>query len=177
MDPTGLTAVNEQISEAARQAQRSDPIRLVVVVKYASDDQVDAVVAAGATDLGESRADALLARSARHESVTWHFIGRLQSNKARLVRAGADLLHSMDRPKLVAHWTRGDGVVPPVLIQVGGVEVLLDDSLTVAERIAGAGGDVTLQRWDEAIHVFQMLGAPESDEAITEIVAFVKGQL
>ena len=118
MDPTGLTAVNEQISEAARQAQRSDPIRLVVVVKYASDDQVDAVVAAGATDLGESRADALLARSARHESVTWHFIGRLQSNKARLVRAGADLLHSMDRPKLVAHWARDDGVVPPVLIQV-----------------------------------------------------------
>ena len=30
----------------------------------------------------------------------------------------ADLLHSMDRPKLVGHWTRGEGLVPPVLVQV-----------------------------------------------------------
>lgn len=63
--------------------------------------------------------------------------------------------------------------LPPVLIQVGGVEVLLDDSLTVAARIEAAGGDVTLQRWDEGIHVFQMLDAPESDQAIAEIAAFV----
>lgn len=63
--------------------------------------------------------------------------------------------------------------LPPVLIQVGGIEVLLDDSLAVSASIESAGGDVTLQQWDEAIHVFQLLGAPESDEAIGEIVRFV----
>lgn len=63
--------------------------------------------------------------------------------------------------------------LPPVLIQVGGREVLVDDSVAVAAAIEAAGGEVTLQRWDEAIHVFQMLGAPESDEAIAGIVEFV----
>jgi len=63
--------------------------------------------------------------------------------------------------------------LPPVLVQVGGIEVLLDDSLAVAASIESSGGEVTLQRWDEAIHVFQLLGAPESDEAITAIAEFV----
>jgi monoterpene epsilon-lactone hydrolase len=63
--------------------------------------------------------------------------------------------------------------LPPVLVQVGGLEVLLDDSRTVAARIEASGGTVVLQEWDEAPHVFQMLGAPESDEAIAEIVAFL----
>ncbi|MEQ8840926.1 MAG: alpha/beta hydrolase [Acidimicrobiales bacterium] len=63
--------------------------------------------------------------------------------------------------------------LPPVLIQVGGREVLLDDSLETAAAIQRAGGDVTLQRWDEAIHVFQILGAPESDEAISAIAEFL----
>jgi len=63
--------------------------------------------------------------------------------------------------------------LPPLLVQVGGLEVLLDDSLAVAASVESAGGDVTLQQWDEAIHVFQMLGAPESDEAIAAIVEFV----
>ena len=63
--------------------------------------------------------------------------------------------------------------LPPVLVQVGGVEVLLDDSLEVAAKIGAAGGDVTLQQWDEGIHVFQMLGAPESDDAIAKIADFV----
>ena len=60
-----------------------------------------------------------------------------------------------------------------MLVQVGGREVLLDDSLAVAASIERAGGEVTLQCWDEGIHVFQMLGAPESDEAIAAIVEFV----
>jgi monoterpene epsilon-lactone hydrolase len=63
--------------------------------------------------------------------------------------------------------------LPPVLVQVGGQEVLLDDSLAVVASIERSAGAVTLQRWDEAIHVFQMLGAPESDEAIAKIVDFV----
>ena len=63
--------------------------------------------------------------------------------------------------------------LPPVLVQVGGLEVLFDDSLAVAAAIEAGGGEVTLQRWDDAIHVFQMLGVPESDDAIAKIVEFV----
>lgn len=63
--------------------------------------------------------------------------------------------------------------LPPVLIQVGGIEVLLDDSVEAAEKIEAAGGQVTLQRWDEAIHVFQMFDAPEADDAIAKIAEFI----
>lgn len=65
----------------------------------------------------------------------------------------------------------------PLLVQVGGQEVLLDDSLSLVEKVQAAGGAATLQRWDEGIHVFQMLGAPESDEAIAKMVAFAHQHL
>jgi len=48
----------------------------------------------------------------------WHFIGRLQGNKVRLVRPVACLLHSLDRAELAAYWAKGPGLPPPVLIQV-----------------------------------------------------------
>jgi epsilon-lactone hydrolase len=84
--------------------------------------------------------------------------------------------HPLDDPRLSP--SLGDlANLPPVLIQVGGLEVLLDDSLQLAAGIEAAGGSVTLQRWDEAIHVFQMLGTPESDEAISAIAEFINAQL
>ena len=67
--------------------------------------------------------------------------------------------------------------LPPVLIQVGGREILLDDSLRVAAAIEDAGGTVSLQRWDEAIHVFQMFAAPESNDAVAAIVDFLASRL
>jgi pyridoxal phosphate enzyme (YggS family) len=118
MDTSGLTEVEERIAAAAGQSGRSDPIRLVVVVKYASDADVARVVAAGATDLGENRADALVKRSDQFGDVTWHFVGRVQGNKARLIRPATQLLHSMDRSNLVGYWSKGDPVSPPVLVQV-----------------------------------------------------------
>lgn len=69
------------------------------------------------------------------------------------------------------------GNLPPLLVQVGGVEVLLDDSLHVTAAIEAAGGEVTLQRWDEAIHVFQMFDTPESADAIGKITEFVGARL
>ncbi len=49
--------------------------------------------------------------------------------------------------------------------------------LETARLIRAAGGEATLQRWDEGIHVFQMLGTPESDDAIAKIVTFAKQHL
>jgi len=118
VDSTGLIEVEERIEAAARQSGRSDPIRLVVVTKYASDEEVARVVAAGVADLGENRADALVRRSAQFGDVVWHFVGRVQGNKARVIRPATRLLHSMDRSNLVGYWSKGDAVSPPVLVQV-----------------------------------------------------------
>jgi epsilon-lactone hydrolase len=61
--------------------------------------------------------------------------------------------------------------LPPLLIQVGDAEVVLDDSTRVAARAREAGVDVTLEVWDEMPHVFHAFAGllPESDQAIERI--------
>lgn len=67
----------------------------------------------------------------------------------------------------------------PLLIQVGGHEVLLDDSTRLAVNAAHAGVDVRLHVFPEMQHVFQTgLGQlPESDDAVARIGAFVRERL
>ncbi|HUO06689.1 MAG TPA: alpha/beta hydrolase [Candidatus Binataceae bacterium] len=66
--------------------------------------------------------------------------------------------------------------LPPLLIQVGGAETLLDDSTRLAERARKAGVKVTLEPWDDMIHVWQLF-APILDEgkqAIDKIGEFIR---
>ena len=46
--------------------------------------------------------------------------------------------------------------LPPLLIHVGSAEVLMDDSTRIAENARAAGVDVTLEVWDDMIHVWQL---------------------
>jgi len=66
--------------------------------------------------------------------------------------------------------------LPPLLVQVGTSEVLLDDSTRLAERARAAGVDVTLEPWQEMIHVwhFFALILPEGQQAIDRIGEFVR---
>jgi len=65
--------------------------------------------------------------------------------------------------------------LPPLLVQVGTAETLLDDSTRFAERVREAGGDVTLEVWDEMVHVWHAFAfvLPEGREAIDKIAAFL----
>lgn len=69
--------------------------------------------------------------------------------------------------------------LPPLLIQVGDAEILLSDSVDFAQRAKEAGVDVTLEVWDEMIHVFQFFAPmlPEGVEAINVIGKFVKSHV
>ena len=69
--------------------------------------------------------------------------------------------------------------LPPLLIQVGDAEVLLDDATRVAAIAEAAGVDVTLEVWDEMPHVFQAFVGllPESDQAVARIGQWVRGQI
>ena len=65
--------------------------------------------------------------------------------------------------------------LPPTLIQVGSAEVLLDDGITFAERIAAAGGRVELQWFEGQGHVVAMWNAnPEARRALKEIAHWVR---
>ena len=65
---------------------------------------------------------------------------------------------------------------PPILIQVGSEEILLDDSLLLAQKAKSAGVDVTLKVWDGMWHVWQALGdmLPENKKTFEEIGQFVQ---
>jgi monoterpene epsilon-lactone hydrolase len=66
---------------------------------------------------------------------------------------------------------------PPLLIQVGSEEILLDDAVAVAKKAKSAGVDVTLKIWPGMWHVWHATGTwlPESREALEEIGQFVRG--
>ena len=68
--------------------------------------------------------------------------------------------------------------LPPLFIQVGDSETLLDDSNRITERARKAGVDVTLKVWDEMPHVWHLFAPilPEGQQAIDEIGAFFKEQ-
>jgi monoterpene epsilon-lactone hydrolase len=69
--------------------------------------------------------------------------------------------------------------LPPLLIQVGDRETVLEDSVMLADKARAAGVAVDLQVWDGMIHVFQMFGAelPEAHRAIADIARFLDRHL
>lgn len=66
--------------------------------------------------------------------------------------------------------------LPPLLIQVGSAEVLLDDSTRLAQQAKAAGVETKLEVWEDMIHVFQMWASilPEGQQAIDNIGEFLK---
>lgn len=66
--------------------------------------------------------------------------------------------------------------MPPILLQVGDSEVLLDDSTRLANHASAQGCDVTLEVWDGMPHVFQGFAPflPQATEAIANIGEFIR---
>jgi acetyl esterase/lipase len=109
----------------------------------------------------------------------------LQSN------AAADpMIRSDEAPRLVALYLAGadpripyasplygdPSDLPPTLIQVGSDEVLLDDSVRMAERLRAAGCHVEIEIWPRMPHAWQLWARviPEANSAIARIGAFVE---
>lgn len=111
----GLAAVHGRIAAACAAAGRStDEITLVIVTKFFPASDVRLLAELGVGDVGENRhqeaeakAAVLRAEDGPVAGLRWHFIGGLQSNKAAAVARYADVVHSVDRAKLVAPLARG----------------------------------------------------------------------
>ncbi len=113
-----------------------------------------------ASHRGKAESDLILQTGVLHE---W----------ARLYAAEADLKNPLISPAKADF--RG---LPPLFIQVGGDEILLDDALIVAAKAKAAGVDVELRVWEGLWHVWQVLGdlIPESREAIEEMALFLRAR-
>jgi monoterpene epsilon-lactone hydrolase len=67
--------------------------------------------------------------------------------------------------------------LPPTLVLAGSREVLLDDAIRFAEKADTSAVDVTLEVWDDMIHIWPVLGAgvvPEARDALERITSFVR---
>jgi monoterpene epsilon-lactone hydrolase len=95
--------------------------------------------------------------------------------------AGAYLGDADPRNELASPLFAADlGGLPPVCIEVGEYEVLLDDATGLAERLADAGVEAPLTVWPELIHVFQAFPGsviPEADVSIAAVGSFLAGHL
>jgi pyridoxal phosphate enzyme (YggS family) len=113
-------SVLARVAAAAERAGRAaEDVRVVVVSKNHTVDEIRALYDRGQRDFAENRAQELVTKTVELPSdVRWHFVGPLQTNKVRLVRPVACLLHSYDRDDLGRAWLKGPGLAPPALVQV-----------------------------------------------------------
>lgn len=107
-----LAALRQRLADAARAAGR-DPsdIELLPVTKYFPASDVVLLSELGCSAFGEARDKEAAAKVAEvagrvPESPCWHMIGRLQRNKARSVAGWADVVHSVDSPRLATALNR-----------------------------------------------------------------------
>jgi len=142
----------DRIETAAAVAGR-DPqtVTLITVSKTHPADVVDAVVSAGAKDLGENRVQEANAKKPAVRDARWHLIGPLQRNKAKLALETFDVIHTIDRLEIAdrlqflldSHWR--DRVVD-VLLEINvGIEpqktgVAPDDTRELLDAVRRHGG-------------------------------------
>ena len=100
-----LAVVRRRIAAATEAAGRQDnPPELIVVTKFHPADDVRRLAALGVTDVAENRDQEASEKAATLSELRlrWHFVGQLQSNKAKSVVRYAHAVHSVDRPQLAA---------------------------------------------------------------------------
>jgi pyridoxal phosphate enzyme (YggS family) len=102
-------------------AEIPDDVKLIVVTKYHSLEETQAVLDAGIVDLGESRVqDFLKKQEILGELPRWHFIGHLQKNKVKYLVGKVFLIHSVDSIELldiIQRESKKKGVITSVLLQ------------------------------------------------------------
>jgi len=116
------SAVQERAS--ALLSALPDSVRLIAVSKYMPAQLIRAAYVAGLRDFGESRIQEAIPKMAELEDlpdITWHFIGHLQSNKAKLALRYFDWIHAVDSLALAQRLNRmvgPEGRSPQLCLQV-----------------------------------------------------------
>jgi hypothetical protein len=135
--------LQEQVAAAARQAGRSpEEITTIVVTKFHPASLVRELAEAGVKNVGENRHQEAVAKHQELVDIdlTWHFVGQLQSNKAKAVAQYCSVIHSVDRVSLVSPLSQVERDID-IFLEInltdvagrGGVEP--SDLLALAERV------------------------------------------
>ncbi|MBY0403410.1 MAG: YggS family pyridoxal phosphate-dependent enzyme, partial [Cyanobacteria bacterium] len=121
-----LSKINSEITSLRPPETGKHGVKLIAVTKYASDAQMIAAYDAGLRDFGENKVQDALDKMDRLpqemvQSVSWHLIGHLQSNKAKKTVGRFSLIHSVDTISLAEELSLRNvkaNLRQPVLIQV-----------------------------------------------------------
>lgn len=145
-----LADLDARIMDAARSAGRDvSELTRIVVTKFHPAELITHLHELGVRDVGESRQQELTAKreELRHlDDLAWHFVGQIQTKKARAIRAASDVVHSVDRERLAdaLHAADPDGARLDVFLQVnltddpGRGGALPGDITRLAEHVAGS---------------------------------------
>ncbi|MFO7566095.1 MAG: YggS family pyridoxal phosphate-dependent enzyme [Enhygromyxa sp.] len=120
-----LAAVRARIAAAVERRGPGPELRLIGVSKRQPLDKLLAAHAAGLRDFGENYAQELRDKQRDWPAeleANWHYIGALQTNKLKYLVGKTALIHTVDRPELIAAIDQRAarmGVVQPFLIEVG----------------------------------------------------------
>jgi pyridoxal phosphate enzyme (YggS family) len=151
-----LADVRDRIAAACAEVGRAaDEVTLTVITKFFPASDVHLLADLGVRDVGENRHQEAepKARECAELRLRWHFVGSLQSNKARAVAHYADVVESVDRAKLLPGLSRGaherDATVdclvqvnldPDAAAGTGRGGAAPADMVPLAERVAEAEG-------------------------------------
>lgn len=140
-----LAAVRGRVATAAEAAGRDlGEVHLVAVTKNFPASDIELLDRLGIREIGESKDQEAAAKVAELEAMTRqrltvHFVGQLQTNKARSVARYADVVHSVDRPRLVGALDRAAGAALDAGERTAFLDVLIQVDLGEGEW-AGRGG-------------------------------------
>ena len=97
-----IAEIRNNIALARQKSPHPDQdVTLVAVTKMHSAEEIQEVLAAGQTLLGENRVQELLAKyDAVGDAATWHIIGHLQSNKVKYITEKVAMIHSLESESL-----------------------------------------------------------------------------
>ncbi|MDR3242700.1 MAG: YggS family pyridoxal phosphate-dependent enzyme [Clostridiales Family XIII bacterium] len=117
-----LESVRKNLAECCAAAGRKpDEVLLVAVTKTRSVYEINEIVCAGVTDIGENKVQEILDKFQDVLSVRWHMIGHLQRNKVKYIIDKVCMIHSVDSLKLAEEIDRRaeqHGIIMDILIQV-----------------------------------------------------------
>jgi pyridoxal phosphate enzyme (YggS family) len=145
-----VAAVRGRIAVACSAAGRDlSDVTLIAVTKTWPASDAELLVELGITDLAENRDAEARSKALAVPGAHWHFVGAVQTNKARSVASYADVVHSVDRASLCDALAEGAlraGRTVDALLQVSldgdprRAGVPAAGLLALADRVAGAAG-------------------------------------
>ncbi len=122
-----IISINDNIEKICRRIGRNpSEVEVIAVTKTVDADAINYVIACGAENIGESKAQEIMSKYEKIiKKVKWHLIGHLQTNKVKYIIDKVDLIHSVDSLSLAEEIDKRAtkaGLIKDILIQVNVAE-------------------------------------------------------